>query len=133
MSQAVAGHAYEVKADHRDRTAIKSQWTIPVSGEHAVLEGTVANSWTQDSQGWGLHLENGVVSKLGESAKAHGKVYDLYVAFFVFAPVCHGYPSDPVRSTRELPPASVLKDWQDQELLRPQALRKMGRGLRCKP
>ncbi len=132
MTRSVAGHLYEVKKDHRDKTAIKSQWTIPVASEYAVFEGTVTHSWQHNGQGWGLHLVDGVVSKLGDSAKAHGKVHDLYVAFFVFAAVCHGYPSDPVRSTREVPPAVVLKDWQDQELLRPQALRKIGRGLRCK-
>ena len=130
---AVAGHQYFAKRDHRDRTPDKSQWTIREDYERSVFERTVVESWLADGHGWGLHLAAGSVNKLGESARGHGDVRDLFVAFFVMDSVCHGYPSDPIRSPREIPPTPVRRDWLTQGMMRPSAIRKMSRGVRWKP
>ncbi|GAA2721530.1 hypothetical protein CAE01nite_00520 [Cellulomonas aerilata] len=129
----IEGHSYVVKSDHRDGTALKSQWTVPVPDEHEAFRTSVVNSWHRAGSGWGLHLDQDSVAKLGESARAYGSAADLYVAFFQLGDICHGYPSDPLRSSREIPPAHVQRDWLDRNLLRPATVRKIGRGLRCKP
>ena len=129
----IAGYQYVVKADHRDRSPAKSQWTIAISQEYSTFEAAVINSWLKGDRGWGLHIVQGAVHKLGESARAYGDAHELFVGFFEISHVCHGYPSDPVRSSREIPPEEVRNDWLQRDLLRPAAIRKIGRGLRCKP
>ena len=133
MPHHVVGHAYEVKADHRDGTAEKSQWLVPVPDELGVFARTVTEAWRMGDYGWGLHLDGGRPERLGSSAVSRGQVNDLYVAFFVFAQLCHGYPSDPVRSVREVPPSQVLQRWLEAGILSPAKVRKIGRGLRWKP
>lgn len=129
----IAGYKYVVKLDHRDKSPAKSQWTITIQQEHSTFGSSVVNSWLQGGHGWGLHVVHGAVHKLGESARSYGEAYDLFVGFFEISHVCHGYPSDPLRSSREIPPEGVRNDWLQQGLLRPAAIRKIGRGLRCKP
>lgn len=129
----VAGYDYVVKSDHRDGTPVKSQWTVSVPEELSVFETCISNDWVTDSAGWGLHIPTQILEKLGESAASYGTRHDLFVAYFSVGSPSHGYPSDPVRSTREIPPTHILQAWLQGKHLRKATIRKMTKGMRCKP
>lgn len=128
----VSGYRYMSKPDHRDGTRTKSQWDILVADEYAAFSLGVESGWMDGSSAWGLHLSDGVAAYLGRSAAQYGFQFPLFVAFFQLANICHGYPSDPTRSNREVPPNSVRGDWLAKKYLRPAVIRKLGRGLTCK-
>lgn len=132
-TEQLAGERYLSKPDHRDSSPAKSQWTVAVSVEYEIFETTINNSWRSSDAGWGLNLVNEVAQPVGLSARDQGDPCLLHVAFFQLASVCHGYPSDPRRSVREIPIEAVRKDWLERKLVRPAAIRKMGRGIVCSP
>lgn len=126
------GYRYVSKPDHRDGSADKSQWTIALSDEYVSFEGAIDNAWVDDDKAWGLHVVSDSSEYLGLTATSLGRAIALCTAFFQISDVVHGYPSDPTRSTREIPPNHVRASWLEAGLLRPSAIRKLGRGLRCK-
>lgn len=125
----IGKHVYIIKIDHRDGTAVKSQWTIPVHDEHASFALGIDNGWISGQYAWSLHLRDGVADYLGRSAVSPGPSVDLCVAFFQLASTCHGYPSDPRRSVREIPPEEVKNDWLSKGYLKSAVVRKLGRGV----
>lgn len=128
----IGEYTYAGKADHRDGTRIKSQWTIPVDDERASFTLGIDSGWVNGQSAWGLHLRDGVADYLGLSAVIPGPSVKLPIAFFQLATTCHGYPSDPKRSVREIPPEEVKSDWLSKGYLRSTVVRKLGRGLTCK-
>lgn len=130
---AISGYQYISKPDHRDGTPVKSQWDITFNAECTAFTLGVTSGWVKESSAWSLHLTDGAAAYLGRSAVRGGSSrVQLFVAFFQIADVCHGYPSDPTRSSREVPPNDVRSDWLAKDYLRPAAVRKLGRGLTCK-
>jgi hypothetical protein len=129
----LGAYTYACKRDHRDGTRVKSQWTIPVEDEHASFVLGIDSDWVSGQSAWGLHLRDGAADYLGRSAVSPGPSVNLSIAFFQLASsTCHGYPSDPKRSIRELPPEAVKSDWLSKGYLRSSVVRKLGRGLTCK-
>ena len=131
-SVVIGAYTYASKPDHRDGTSTKSQWTISVIDEHACFALGVDSDWKLGPHSWGLHLIDGTAAYLGRAAVNPGPNMDLCIAFFQLADTCHGYPSDPKRSIREIPPDAVRSDWLSKGYLRPAVIRKLGRGLTCK-
>ncbi len=127
----VSGFRYLISPDHRNGNPHKAQWTISVAEEVACFERSVANSWLEQSVGWGLHVDGGSVSYLGTTANDFGPVEQSFVAFFQLASDCHGYPADVRRRTRERPSTRVRRAWLDGGYLRPAVVRKLSRGQRC--
>ena len=123
----IGSYVYIGKADHRDGTKVKSQWTIPVSDENAAFALGITSGWISGQAAWGLHLSGGVAGYLGRSSAAPGPSIDLCVAYFQLTDTCHGYPSDPGRSVREVPPEPVKNDWISKGYLRSAVVRKLGR------
>ena len=130
-SSVVSGYRYISKPDHRDGTRSKSQWEIPIADEYAAFALGIGSGWVSGSSAWSLHLREGEAAYLGRSAAQYGSQSSLFVAFFQMADICHGYPSDPARSSREVPPNNVRGDWLAKKYLRPAVIRKIGRGLTC--
>jgi hypothetical protein len=128
----INGYRYESKPDHRDGTRIKSQWDITLADEYAAFALGVTSGWVDGASAWSLHLNDGSASYLGRSAAQYGSQSHLFMAFFQLATICHGYPSDPARSSREVPPNNVRSEWLAKKYLRPAVIRKIGRGLTCK-
>jgi hypothetical protein len=129
----IQGHLYLSKADHRDGTPEKSQWTIALEDEFASFDRTLSESWAQAKAGWGLHIVDDKARYVGRSALNYGaSPKDLFMIFFNIAQVAHGYPSDPQRSKREIPPDSIRAAWLAKQYLRPVVVRKLGRGQPCK-
>ena len=128
----IGEYQYLSKQDHRDGTAIKSQWCISDDQEYASFALGINSGWVVHQSAWGLHLVNNVADYLGRAAVNPGPDTPLFVSFFQLANPCHGYPSDPKRSTREVPPKEVQSDWLAKRYLRPAVVRKIGRGLTCK-
>lgn len=128
----VGEYSYFSKLDHRDGTAVKSQWTISVSDERASFALGVDSGWIIDQRAWGLYLKDGAADYLGKSAMSPGPSVDLCIAFFQISEICHGYPSDPKRSVREIPPDTVRSDWISKGYLRSSVVRKLARGIPCK-
>src|ERR1700733_1359153 len=104
-------YIYCAKSDHRDGTPTKSQWTIAIDDEYACFALGIDGSWILGQCAWGLHLVDGTADYLGHTALNRGPKTDLCVAFFQLADISHGYPSDPKRSIREVPPDAVRSDW----------------------
>jgi hypothetical protein len=128
----IGKYIYISKPDHRDGTSTKSQWTISTNDERACFALGVNREWIRGQCAWGLHVVNGAAGYLGRTASDRSPSDDLIVAFFQLADVCHGYPSDPKRSVREVPPSSVTRDWLGKGYLRSSVVRKLQRGLTCK-
>lgn len=128
----IGGYVYVSKPDHRDGTPTKSQWTISIDAEHACFTLGIGSNWKLDQRAWGLHLVDGTPNYLGHTAFDRDPRADLCIAFFQLADTSHGYPSDPKRSIREVPPDAVRSDWLTKGYLRPAVIRKIGRGLTCK-
>jgi hypothetical protein len=129
----IGGYKYVSKPDHRDGTSTKSQWIVSIGDEYACFEHGVSRGWVSISgdSAWGLHLVDGRCEYLGKTAPGHGPPSDLFVAYFQLADVCHGYPSDLMRSRREAPPTSVARDWLTGKYLRPSVVRKLQQGQLC--
>ncbi len=122
---------YLPKPDHRDGTAKKSQWVIPVSGEVESFRLAIDEGWFKDGLGWSLHLRDDHAAYLGTAAQDPGPAKALFLALFEIAPICHGFPADHRRSSREKPPTAVRSAWLDRKYLRPAVIRKIGKGQRC--
>jgi hypothetical protein len=127
----IGSYLYSCKTDHRDGTASKSQWTVSIEAEHSCFALGIDSDWIGGSCAWGLHLVDGAAAYLGRTAPERDPSADLFVAFFQLSETSHGYPSDPKRSIREVPPESVRGDWLSKGYVRPSVIRKLGRGLTC--
>ncbi len=107
----VSGLTYASKPDHRDNTAVKSQWTINVEQEIECFRFTQARRWFDDDRGWGLHLENGSAAYLGVGID---RTHELFVARFESDrnnTYWHGYPADHTRRTDDIPTEGIALQW----------------------
>jgi hypothetical protein len=117
--------------DHRNGTSEKSQWLISEPAELASFHLSVRSGWIQEESGWGLHMPNGAPEWLG---LAQDHITLVFIAKFVSsnAPrLWHGYPADHRRSSRDIPPVQVLREWLTQRLLTPAKIRKVTKGQPC--
>jgi hypothetical protein len=128
----IQGYSYTSKPDHRDGTPEKSQWYIGLNDEFTSFDKCVSEKWIRGQMGWGLHIVDDEACNVGISAANHGPPRDLFMIFFSIAPTCHGYPSDPQRSRREMPPDDIRAAWLTKQYLRRSVVRKLGRGQPCK-
>jgi hypothetical protein len=123
---------YASKPDHRDKTAVKSQWTITVEQEVECFRLTHARRWFVDDRGWGLHLEDGTVAYLGVGIE---RTQQLFVARFEGDrnnSYWHGYPADHTRRTDDIPTEEIALEWIADNLLARSKVRKLLKGQRCK-
>lgn len=126
---------YAPKADHRDNTQAKSQWTISPAEEVACFNRTIEKEWVGPPHvAWGLHFNAaGIAQYLGTSALTHGEAYELFLAKFIDGnqnDTWHGYPADPSRHQQDIPPTSIRKAWMGTHL-RAALVRKIGKGQQC--
>jgi hypothetical protein len=124
----IGSYMYLNKKDHRDGTRVKSQWSVSVDDEINTFALGMDRGWLVESRAWGLHLKNGLAECLGQSARDPGPVTNLSIAFFQLANPCHGYPSDPKRNIKEIPPNEVRGDWLAKGYFKRSVLRKITRG-----
>jgi hypothetical protein len=114
------GISYFFKPDHRDGTAIKSQWRVDYAAELDMFERSYVDG---SPKLW--HLSGG--TSVGVSARAYGEPRNLYIALFRSGDVWHGYPADPQRSVGDIPPTAVVRAWKQRGLLsKAQAVRLLG-------
>jgi hypothetical protein len=126
---------YSSKADHRDGTTIKSQWTISHTDETTSFDLATCENWSSSATTrWGLHL-GPAPGNLGRSAFIFGTpTRDLFIAKFIDGNAndsWHGYPADPYRNQHDLPPSNVLRAWNSPIYLRPALIRKLVKGQLC--
>lgn len=73
---------------------------------------------------------------VGVTAKSNPEERELFIAKFVDSnenSKCHGYPADPCNEKQQdIPPEIILNDWLAKKYLRPQIVRKIGKGQKCK-
>ena len=130
----VPGPQYLEKGDHRDGTAIKSQWVITFVQEQQAFQLSRNAGWSPGPRGWGLHLAGAQPQYLGRGARAqqrHG--VDLFIARFDEGNpnVWHGCPSDPQINNQDVPPDAVLQDWVAQQYISRPQQRRIMRCQRC--
>jgi hypothetical protein len=126
-----AGVIYMIHPDHRNKTAKKSQWTIPEKSEIRCFRLSHQSRWLVDRAGWGLHLVDGCAEYLGVDAQRTRK---LFVARFEDGSGnqrWHGYPANPTEKSRDMVPERITDDWMTQGLLRPAVIRKLLRNQPC--
>ena len=119
---------YVSKADHRDGTRAKSQWTITFSAEKDCFVASWTRGWLITNRGWGLHLVDGVPASVGTSARSSGRAVpaDLKVATFRGdSNIWHGYPADYCIHAQDRPPITVLQEWATLGLIRKHELRRI--------
>jgi hypothetical protein len=129
--------AYIHKMDHRDQSDKKSQWLISTDAERECFVYSITARWnTPQYSCWGLHFEGGKVSYLGVTAKSDPELRQLFIAKFIDSnknDKWHGYPADACNEKQQdIPPEVILKDWLQKDHLRPQVVRKLTRGQKCK-
>jgi hypothetical protein len=125
------GYTYAVKPDHRDGTAVKSQWRITIAEEVASFVLTTQRTWFVEDRGWGLHVVNGKAQNLGV---ARDRTQQLFVARFegeLPKQYWHGYPADHVRRTDDIPTEGIARDWINREFVPAPKIRKLLKGQRC--
>jgi hypothetical protein len=122
-----AGVEYYFKPDHRDLTAVKSQWTVPEEDELQIFEEGYRNDGSIVF--WQLRLHGGAVAVVGSSAAQFGPARHLHLAMFRGANLpWHGYPADTQRNNQDVPPPHVVALWVNSNLLsKRQAVRLRGR------
>ncbi|HLP87614.1 MAG TPA: hypothetical protein VK184_03275 [Nostocaceae cyanobacterium] len=123
--------------DHRNNSPDKSQWTIDLIVERSCFKLSLISSWNEPQYtSWGLHFENDTVTYLGHSSQNEPNACKLFIAKFVDSNKnnkWHGYPANPSgQKPQDIPPESVLNQWLNKEYLRPQTIRKISRGQKCK-
>lgn len=98
--------------------AMKSCWNLPMYN------------------GWGLYFENGQVAYVGVTASDEPEERELFIAKFVDSDKndrWHGYPADPCgEKKQDIPPEKILNTWLQAGHLRPQVIRKITKGQKCR-
>ncbi len=105
---------YSSKVDHRDGTAIKSQWSIPLEDEEQAFVRSCGEGWIVGDHGWGLHLVEELPTFLGFGSRRRGRDgVQLFIARFDegTAREWHGYPADPQFNNQDIPTEPVLSHW----------------------
>jgi hypothetical protein len=128
---------YTHKIDHRNNSPDKSQWTINECQERNCFQFSLQSSWNKPPYiSWGLYIEDDQVVYLGTSASNEPDLYHLFIAKFVDSSKksnWHGYPANPSSGkNQDIPPVDVLRDWQQNNYLRPQTIRKITKGQKCR-
>ncbi len=129
---------YTHKIDHRNNSGEKSQWTITELEEKSCFKYSLESYWNKPHYyiSWGLYLRNDKVEYLGNSAKNEPELCQLFIAKFIDSSKnskWHGYPANPSgQKPQDIPPENVLGDWLSKQYLRPQLIRKIARGQKCK-
>jgi hypothetical protein len=130
--QAIHSPSYLPNPKHRSQNLTDSQWEIPEQKECASFLDAWGRGWCLGSKGWGLHVVDDRAAKLGITEVPREL---SFIAKFVSGaePIkWHGYPADR-RKNQDIPPREILNDWRKKNLLRPAAISKIGKGLRCAP
>jgi len=128
----VSGLTYGSKPDHRDNTAVNSQWTINVEQEVECFRFTQARRWFDDGHGWGLHLENHSAAYVGVGID---RTHQLFLARFEGDrnnTYWHGYPAEHTRRTDDIPTEGIALQWIARNYLAKSKVRKLLKGQRCK-
>ncbi len=126
---------YIHKADHRNGSPDKSQWTILEPVERRCFERAYTSWRCSGYNCWGLHLEDNRVAYLGVTKRSAPETRNLFVAKFLDGNrnnKWHGYPADHVLNQQDIPPEDVLAMWLAAQLLRPAIIRKLSKGQKCK-
>jgi hypothetical protein len=127
------GLNYVHNPQHRNRTVLKSQWTIDYAEERMCFSDSYGKSWFVDNTGWGLHFYNNGVEHLGLS---HDRKRNLFIAKFIendSPPYWHGYPADYQMNIHDIPKEEILKKWLTGEIFSPAQIGKIARGKTCRP
>jgi len=135
--EVLTGIFYIHKLDHRNNSPDKSQWSITPDEETNCFTGAITAKCTKSSCCWGLHFDNTKkVMYVGVTAKSNPEERELFIAKFVDSnenSKWHGYPADPCnQKQQDIPPEFILNDWLAKKYLRPQIVRKIGKGQKCK-
>jgi len=114
---------------HRDGTVEKSQWTISENEEVDCFIESIQKKWSNGETNFGLRRnENDDLIYLGRNRFGE----DLLIAKFVNnSSNWHGYPSDYIRNTHDIPNYSTLIDWRDRNLIRKSQMLKIKQGKPC--
>lgn len=122
---------YVPHPDHRNGTALKSQWTISTADEHRCFDQARTAAWLDTTRGWGLHRPEGEPTYLGVGVDRRRR---LFVAKFVRGredEPWHGYPADTQRHPQDLPSYAVRRAWLDDGILSAVIIRRLSKGQPC--
>lgn len=122
---------YLIVPYHRDGTMGKSQWTISENDEVDCFAESFREEWTNGESNFGLRRDgNNDLIYLGKNSFGE----DLLIAKFVSnSSDWHGYPSDYVRNTHDIPDFSTLKEWREKKFIQKSQMLKIKQGKPCNP
>lgn len=132
LVQVLPGLNYLHNLQHRDGTAMKSQWIIGYAEERTCFINSYNNAWFNNNTGWGLHFYDQIVDYLGVS---HDRERRLFIAKFVAdngPSYWHGYPADYQINIQDIPREDVLNKWLAGGIFSPAKIRKILRGKPCR-
>lgn len=114
-------YQYQTNPPHRSGAPNKSQWTIPLAGEHDCFRGALEAGWRDGNIAWGFHQANGIKQQLGLD-RDHAT--PAYIARFEAKnqpEVWHGYPV----GRQDPPTQEVIRIWLENDVLPPAKLAKI--------
>lgn len=130
---------YIHKADHRDRSSLKSQWTIAEIDERNCCLFSIKNEWWDTGNpttSWGVFLISGKAAYLGLAAGGStSAAQELIIGKFLDSSKngkWHGYPANHAQNTHDIPPTSVLREWLSQGYFSAAKVSKIVRGQPCR-
>lgn len=124
---------YVFNENHRNGSALKSQWTVTKDVELSVFSVARDERWMAVPDGWGVYVIENRAEWVGRSADGER---DLFIARFrgqENPSIWHGYPGDPFRRTRDVPVEPILRTWADRGWIRKKSLRLLLQGVPCGP
>lgn len=113
MHEITPGVHYIHKEDHRNRSPIKSQWTVSEEEERRIFSRAYSQNWCDGVTGWGVRVIGDVIGALGMGVD---RARDLFIAKFVDGNAnqrWHGYPADHVANQHDVPDERVLRRWHE--------------------
>lgn len=107
---------YKAVSYHRNGTAGKSQWSIPVDDEFDLFAKAKKDGQIFDDKGYALWIVGDAACVLGVTEHES----KTRLARFVDGTRTdhwHGYPANYLRAKNDIPPMSLLRQWKDDGLI----------------
>ena len=123
---------YTISKKHRGRNAEKSHWIIKMPKEVALFRDALKLGYEdkENYTAWNLLVVDSEVCVVGESTEE----INLKIAKFVDSnknEQWHGYPANYMKNNQDIPPANVLRQWYDANIISGATMKKIKGGQPC--
>ena len=120
---------YQFKIDHRNNTAIKSQWILSCNIEYDIACQSIHNKFNIDNRYFNVLSNNLILQVVGNSILKDRYREPLIICKFIKCQnIFHGYPANHMMNQQDIPPDSVLVRMKSLNLLSDKDHKRISRG-----